>query len=310
MVRLSAQAGPARAKLAPLPMACKLPRDWLLLRGLGRESGHWDPFVQARAKRRGCSGARMLTPLLPAAPPAQVFEAALPRGSRVYTLDNPGVGSERSASVPLSLRATTAQLLRRWSAHRLAAGIPADTPWGVLGNSMGGMLALEIAAQGDAARCGLVAVVAVNSSGAKGTPVWKRLTPRAGAAMLRCLLVPSRVREAVMLRITVRDRARAAELLPRWLALSTANPLSLRTFFSQLIAVGRWRAPASVAVPVLVVNGLGDELCHPSCSVGLACSLGAALRSHATAGHDIPAEDPAWLAGTVRTWLDQGMPNQ
>ena len=33
-------------------MASKPPRDWLLLRGLGRESGHWEPFVQARALTR------------------------------------------------------------------------------------------------------------------------------------------------------------------------------------------------------------------------------------------------------------------
>ena len=298
-------------------MVSKPPRDWLLLRGLGRESGHWEPFVQARTDARcfrlrhaGCSGARMLTPLRAAASPAQVFQSALPRGSCVYTLDNPGVGSESDGAVPLTLRATTAHLLHRWAAQRAARGIPDDTPWGVIGNSMGGMLALEIAAQDAAARRGLVAAVTVNASGARGTSTWRRLTPRATAAMLGCLFVPSRVREAIMLRLTVRDPARVAQLLPRWVALAKANPLSLRTFFSQMIAVARWTAPTSVAVPVLVVSGLGDELCHPECSVALARSLRAPLRAHPTAGHDLPAEDPAWLAGTVRAWLDQGMPNE
>ena len=252
----------------------------------------------------------MLTPLLPPAPPTQVFQAALPRGSRVYTLDNPGVGSASGGPVPLTLRATTAQLLRAWAARRAEAGIPADAPWGVLGNSMGGMLALDIAGQDATARSGLVAAVVVNSSGAKGTSTWRRLTPRAAVTMLSCLFVPSRVREAVMLRLTVRDPARVAQLLPRWVALAKARPLSTRTFFSQMFAVARWRAPTSVAVPVLVVSGLGDKLCHPECSVALARSLQAALRAHATAGHDLPAEDPAWLAGTVRAWLDQGMPNE
>jgi len=259
--------------------------------------------------RDGSPGTRALTPWLAPASPTQLFEDTLPRGSRVYTLDNPGVGSASEEVVPLTLRDTTAQLLRKWSARRLAAGIPHDAPWGVLGNSLGGMLALEIAAQDAAARSGLVAAVVVNSSGARGTSTWRRLTPRAAITMLRCLFVPSRVREAVMLKMTVRDPQRIAELLPRWVALAEANPLSLRTFFSQMLAVARWRAPTSVAVPVLVVAGMGDELCHPECSVALARSLRAPLRAHPTAGHDLPAEDPAWLAGTVRAWLDQGLPN-
>ena len=303
-----------RANLTPVSMVSKLPRDWLLLRGLGRESGHWEPFEKARTQasllrtrmRDGSSGTRALTAGMVPVFPTQIFEDALPRGSRVHTLDNPGVGSASEEVVPLTLRATTAQLLRKWSARREAAGIPKDAPWAVLGNSMGGMLALDIASQDAAARSGLVAAVVVNSSGAKGTSTWRRLTPRAAFTMLRCLFVPSRVRETVMLKMTVRDPRRAAELLPRWVALAKANPLSLRTFFSQLFAVARWTAPTSVAVPVLVVSGLGDELCHPECSVALARSLQAPLRMHPTAGHDLPAEDPAWLAGTVREWLDQG----
>lgn len=274
-------------------MACEPPRDWLLIRGLGREAAHWGPFPEA-------------------------LVAALPAGSRVHALDNPGVGSERAAKAPLTLRATSADLLRRWEALRAAQGM--TEPWGVVGISMGGMLALDMAALdmaagadaaragGEAARSGLAAVCVVNSSGAKGTTLRQRLTPRAAGAMLRCLLLPRHAREAAMLRVTVRDEACVAQLLPSFQALAEARPLPFRTFMAQLAACSRWRAPTAVSVPVLFVNSLGDELCAPDCSVALAQSLRAPLRSHPSAGHDLPAEDPAWLASTVRAWVDAGTP--
>ena len=227
----------------------------------------------------------------------------------MHALDNPGVGSERGTAAPLSLRATSAHLLRRFAALRAAQGVPHDEPFGVLGVSMGGMLALDIAAHSAAgpAHCGVVAAVIVNSSGSSA-PLWRRFTPLAVRAMLRGALLPRRAREAAMLRVTVRDETRAAQLLPAFCALAEARPLPLRTLMSQLLAIVRWRAPAAVPVPVLVARSLGDELCHPECSAALARSLASPLRSHPSAGHDLPAEDPAWLASTVRAWLDAGMP--
>lgn len=262
-------------------MACEPPRHWLLLRGLGREAAHWGPFPEA-------------------------LTAALPAGSRVHALDNPGVGSERASSAPLTLRATSAHLLRRWEALRAAQGM--TEPWGVVGISLGGMLALDMAADSEAVRSGLVAACVVNSSGAKGTPLRQRLTPRAAGAMLRCLLMPRHAREAAMLRMTVHDAECAAQLLPSFQALAKASPLPFRTFLAQIVAGVRWRAPTAVSVPVLFVNSLGDALCSPQCSVALAQSLRAPLRSHPSAGHDLPAEDPAWLASTVRAWVDAGTP--
>ena len=122
-----------------------------------------------------------------------MLAAALP-GCRLHALDNPGVGTERHRRAPCSLADTSADLLRRFHARRADK----DAPWGVVGISLGGMLALEIAARADqgALRC----AVAINSSGGRGfARPWERLRPRAAWGLLRAVLVPAHARDAIVL---------------------------------------------------------------------------------------------------------------
>jgi pimeloyl-ACP methyl ester carboxylesterase len=91
-------------------------------------------------------------------------------------------------------------------------------------------------------------------------------------------------------------------------ALAAVRPLPARTFFAQMAAAARWRVPARCGVPLLVLASQQDELTSVECSRALAAHLGAALRIHPSAGHDLPTDDPVWAAARVREWLDAGMP--
>jgi pimeloyl-ACP methyl ester carboxylesterase len=72
----------------------------------------------------------------------------------------------------------------------------------------------------------------------------------------------------------------------------------------QLIAAARYRGPAvAPAMPVLLLASRGDRLVDVACSRAMAARFGGALVEHADAGHDLPLDDPRWVAERVRDWL-------
>ena len=77
----------------------------------------------------------------------------------------------------------------------------------------------------------------------------------------------------------------------------------------QLRAAIRYRAPKQVPkVPMLLLNGLGDELVHPACSLTLARVWNLPLITHPTAGHDLPTDAGPWLVTQVQAWLEHSDP--
>jgi pimeloyl-ACP methyl ester carboxylesterase len=213
-------------------------------------------------------------------------------------------------------------VLQRFHALRRERGTHAR-PFGVLGISLGGMMALDIASRaapteerqlqpqrrripgGNGALC---CAVVINSSPGRAlaTPL-TRLRPAALWAMLRCVWTKPDAREALMLPLVVNHAAQREGALSRWRALAAARPLPQRTFFAQLLGAALWRAPERVRVPLLVLSSRADALTHCSCSVTIAKHYGGALALHATAGHDLTTDDPGWVAQRVREWLDGGM---
>jgi pimeloyl-ACP methyl ester carboxylesterase len=321
-----------------------LPQDWLLLRGLGREAGHWEPFPEvrrahfARARTvvvaRACSVDVVGTQIIDSGAAGcsddahwrvallafQALVAALPPGSRVHCVDNPGVGSERHRPSPTSLPDTARDVLRRFHALRRQNGTHAF-PFGVLGMSLGGMLALELAsraaleqeqrdggANGGGANGALCCAVVINTSpGYALARPHRRLRPAGMWGLLRCLWTTAYAREAVLLPLVV-NLAERERTLARWRALAAARPLPRRTFFAQLLSAAVWKAPERLRVPLLVLASRADALTCCSCSHTIAAKYaGAALALHDTAGHDLTTDDPAWVAQRVRDWLDGGM---
>ena len=73
-----------------------------------------------------------------------------------------------------------------------------------------------------------------------------------------------------------------------------------------MIAAARYRAPAEPPkVPMMLLNGLGDQLVHPDCSQALAQAWQLPLVTHPTAGHDLPLDAGPWVVSQVQAWLAQ-----
>src|SRR4051794_23464223 len=115
--------------------------NWLFLRGLSREQRHWGSF------------------------PA-IFEKTVP-GSKVHYLDLAGTGTEHARPSPATVEGIMEDPRQRF--RPLAAAPPG--PWGLLGMSLGGMVARAwcAAPPEDFAR-----VVLSSPSAGDLSPPWRR----------------------------------------------------------------------------------------------------------------------------------------
>lgn len=250
---------------------------WVLLRGLTREARHWGDF------------------------PA-LLHAACP-GDDILTPDLPGAGRRHAESSPASV----AGLLAGVRAELAAAG--KGPPYRLLGLSLGGMVALEWAARHPPE---VAACVVVNTSLRPLSPFFRRLRPRHYPSLLRAAFdhaSPER-REALILDFTSRLATDRPERVRAWSAWRRECPVSTANALRQLAAAARYRLPPGrPSVPILVLAAARDALVDPACSARLAESWGLPLALHPQAGHDLPLDDPRWVAERIRAWLADARPD-
>ena len=245
---------------------------WVLLRGLTREQGHWGDF------------------------PA-LLQAALPEGSEVLTPDLPGNGTLCAERSPASV----GELVEAIRAQLQASG--AAPPYHVLAMSLGAMVTVEWAHRHPQE---LLDAVLINTSLKPHSPFWRRLQARQYPRILRLLIGQAGAQdwEEAIMQMTTRHPAHPQAALQSWLSLRQAHPVATANGLRQLWAAARYRAPEAVPpVPVLLLNGAGDQLVHPSCSAVLAKRWGASLITHPTAGHDLPLDAGPWVVQQVQGWL-------
>lgn len=243
---------------------------WILLRGLMRDARHWGGF-------------------------AETFSAAV--GAPVVTLDLPGNGSRHRETSPASVPA-----MADWCRAELQR-LGIAPPYRVFAMSLGAMVAVAWAAQAPEE---IDAVVLVNTSLKPFSPFWRRLQPRAWPTVLRnALTAPdAEAQERTVLRLTSRQHAGDAALLAQWTDWHRAQPVSRANGLRQLWAAAQYRAPrAAPHSRLLVLTTKGDALVDHRCSLTLARAWKTALAVHASAGHDLPLDDGAWVAAQVRQWL-------
>ena len=244
--------------------------NWILLRGLVREAGHWGGFPELLA-------------------------AELPE-ARVIALDLPGNGTANAHHSPVSIEA----MARHCRGELARQGVP--PPYHLLAMSMGGMVA---AAWADAHPEEISACVLLNTSFGAFSPLHHRLRPGAWPRLLKVLLESSdRGREALIFDLTSSlARETHPKVIEHWAALRIAHPVQLGNAVRQLMASACFRAPRQASVPTLLLLGAGDQLVDPRCSQEIAQRWACPLEVHPWAGHDLTLDDPAWVAAEVHAWL-------
>lgn len=244
--------------------------NWILLRGLMRETRHWGDF-------------------------AAKLQAALPH-DRVLAIDLPGNGEHWQQPSPLHVSGMV-QFCRRQTALK---GIPG--PYSLIALSLGGMVATAWAtSQPDE----VSRAVLINTSMKPFSPFYRRLRPRNYPSLFWHGLQASHGQqfEQLLLRLTS-SRADTA-VLPNWQAWRTQYPVSRINALRQLLAAARFCAPrVQPPQPLLVLAGRADRLVDHRCSLQLAHQWRSAVAVHPWAGHDLPLDDGEWVVQQISRWVE------
>ncbi|WP_336365732.1 alpha/beta fold hydrolase [Marinobacter sp. C2H3] len=240
--------------------------DWLLLRGLTRESAHWGAFPER-------------------------LKAALPE-HRFWPVDLPGAGDRYRDPSP-----DTIPGIRRAVAEATRA-LP--RPLGLLALSLGGMVALDWAQ----AEPEVIARVVLINSSSRLSPPWQRLRPGRWPAVLRLLAAPVDERERGILAMSSNHRPLPAGTLAAWQEIQRQRPVSRPNALRQLGAALRYRPSTTRPLAdALVLASRADRLVDWRCSWALANRYDWPLMLHDRAGHDLPLDDPDWTVERIRRWL-------
>ena len=241
--------------------------QWVLLRGLSRQQGHWGVFAERLQE---------LTQ------------------QPVLLEDLPGFGTRCAQTSP--------QSVPRIAEAIADAVLRVNTPINLLGMSMGGMVALELVQRWpDHFNC----LVMVNSSFRPYARLHQRLRPTSYPKVLKALLHPQHQQsEAQVLHLSSRMHGHNAELLHTWTQLrDTATPSRLAVL-NQFIAAGRFFYDGPKPLTrVLLLASLKDQLVNPICSQKIAKAWDTDLLLHPQAGHDLALDAPEWLAQSIADWL-------
>lgn len=243
---------------------------WVLLRGLTREARHWAEL------------------------PAQLHASGI-EGEIVFA-DLPGCGGHVRVKTPASVKAM-AEFVRT---DLLSRGY--TPPFRIIGLSLGAMVAVAWA---QSRPDELARLVLINTSMRPFCVMLHRMRPGAWPALLRAALYwrGRRAAEAAIHDLTCRRSEKRDTDLAIWIAIYRSAPVNRANALRQLLAAARFKAgPVAPRCPVLVVASREDRLVHPACSRALARAWGATYCEHAWAGHDLPHDDPLWLAETIVKW--------
>ncbi|MEQ1685810.1 MAG: alpha/beta hydrolase [Burkholderiaceae bacterium] len=244
---------------------------WVLLRGLTRESRHWGEFPTLLQAQLG--------------------------SAQVLTLDLPGNGQLHGQQSPTRV----VDMAAHCRAALRERGLP--PPYHLLAMSLGAMVALAWA---HAQPSELQGCVLINTSLRTFSPWYQRLRPSNYGRLLGMALTrDAAANEQTVLEMTTRHpTVDKCTLLDGWARWRLENPVSRDNALRQLWAAARFRTPrAAPRVPLLVLASAADGLVDPRCSQRLAQAWGAAVRTHPTAGHDLPLDDGVWVAREVAAWL-------
>ncbi|MGI2000495.1 alpha/beta fold hydrolase [Shewanella frigidimarina] len=251
----------------------------VLLRGLMRDSRHWYGFDQRLAQQA-----------------VNVISVDLPGNGLLVNQPSPGKMQDYCVAVWQQIDDV---LLKQ-------SMLPSQVKVVLVGLSMGGMLALTMAAQ---CRSRVKHVVLINSSAANLSPWYKRfqylgLMRSLMAVLARALRVSlsnqvdndkSHWLEATVLDFTSRHLGQSIEVINAWSLLRLQCHTSFINGLRQLYASARFHSPILNDIPVSVIVANQDKLAHPKCSEQLAVFYQTQLHKIDDCGHDASLDQPQQL---------------
>lgn len=238
---------------------------WVLLRGLMRDKRHWQDFGE-RLKRLGIM---------------------------VISMDTLGNGELNRLTSPYSMAEYAKDMLER---------LDTDESYYLIGLSMGGMIALEMARL---APDRIKAVALLNSSAADLSPWYHRCRV---SGVYRAIKTRLRGRElnwveSSIVNLSTFSQGNNYRLVHSWSLYRQGAKTSMANAFRQLMACAKFHCPSLSSTPVLVLSGAKDVLVDNLCSERLARKYLAPMVKLPLSGHDIALDSPERLAKELRDFF-------
>ena len=175
----------------------------------------------------------------------------------------------------------------------------------VLGVSLGGMIATHWAYHYPEELKGLIVI---NTSYGKLSSPLKRLRPKAALqfAKMGTANTTKKMEQSILNLVSNQSQEKQDSLLDDWMKAAEETPMKMKDIAKQLFAAKSFKGfHVPCPIPMLVVASRGDGLCHWECSESIAQHCGATFRIHETSGHEIPLDEPEWLSGVIKDWIEQ-----
>ncbi len=236
------------------------PSTWFFLRGLVRESGHWEKFLNE-------------------------FRARFP-SRKVVTLDLPGNGTRFHERSPTSIDEMVDRLRPEYLAKR-------EGDSHLCAISLGAMVGLAWMHRYPQ---DFSSATLLNTSLRGLNSFSERLLPSNYFQIVKILFSSPLAREKRILAMTSHRPELWESTAAEWATIHVSRPVSRINGIRQILAAMKFRPPSQKpAAKILLLYSEGDQLVSPRCSEKIAALWNVEKRRHPTAGHDIPLDDPDWV---------------
>jgi alpha-beta hydrolase superfamily lysophospholipase len=237
-----------------------------MLRGLGRETKHWDEDFLNMLVRRD------LVPEL---------------------IDLPGAGDFRDILSPTDIADYVSFLQSQW---KKLNNNPDEKVY-LLGHSLGGMIAIRWAFEYPEQ---FHKVLLVNTSDQRSNSLTRRLKPFGLMKLMKIMASPEiKTKEQEVLEMISNNDVAKKQVLDRWVNIACTRPMKTLSLINQVYAASKFSAPTKLQVPAVYITSTADKMVSHKCSETLARLHKATLHKHDKAGHDLPLDDPDWLADCI-----------
>ncbi len=244
-----------------------------LLRGLGRESGHWgNTFLES-------------------------IKCKVPN-STITLLDLPGAGMyfEQTAFTSISKMSQFLHIHHYFQLQKPGKHI-------LLATSLAGIVAIDWIHQYPNDFDG---ITLVGSSFKEVCSPKDRVQPEARKMFKQIFFTEDLLeREQLFVEINSNKLTDNDSLLTAWINLQNRHPVSKQTLARQTVAGMIYRSPNHIPnIPVLVIGSKADKIVSFACICAVSEYLNASMKVHDTAGHGIPIDAPLWLSHSFITWIE------
>lgn len=209
----------------------------------------------------------------------------------VYCVELPGNGELNTHKTPTQIEEAVSILQRQ---------LPTSfTSYGLIGISLGGMLATHWAQQ----KPQQVSHLVIINSSSSLSPFYQRMNPVHYLSVLGSLISKSEEKsEEFILRVTSNHESIWRQHLKPNIDFAKKHPVSTHNFIKQIRLASQADFTQVPQMPKLILTSDQDHLVSSKCSQKIAETWKCSIQTHPTAGHDLTLDDPAWVIQQIKSF--------